>query len=142
MAAPNKPEDKNKANDAGASNKEEQVAGHSTTAKETDNPNTQDPEKAPAAASPQLQSAADQGLEDTRGRTFGDTTSSMGGKNNPGQHGRDGGSSIPTDHPLGFDHNPPPSEAAVDPNVEEEQREEQREDAEKNAGGTAAPRTL
>lgn len=139
MAAPNKPESPNKANDAG-DKADNQLAGHSTTAKEADtgaNPNSQDPEKAPEVASAPLQAAADMNLEDARGRTFGDTTSSMGEKNNPGQHGRDGGSSVPTENPQGFAHNPPPSEAVADPAVAAEQREEAAEEAEETDGASA-----
>jgi len=54
---------------------------------------------------------ANQHLEDvTSGHVFGDTTSSSGGANNPGQHGRDGGAI------NGEDNNPTPE----DPTPEEE----------------------
>jgi len=53
---------------------------------------------------------ANQHLHDvTEGHVFGDTTSSSGGANNPGQHGRDGGAI------NGEDNNPTPD----DPTPEE-----------------------
>ncbi len=54
-----------------------------------------------------LAAAADQNLQDARGTTFGDTTSSSQGANNPGQHGRDGGET------NGQTNNPKPTDAAV-----------------------------
>lgn len=60
-------------------------------------------------ADAKLVAGADQDLEDSRGKTMGDTTSSSAGANNPGQHGRDGGEI------GGQSNNPAPSEAAIDP---------------------------
>lgn len=56
-----------------------------------------------------LVAGANQDLEDSRGKTSGDTTSSSSGANNPGQHGRDGGEI------NGVSNNPAPSEAAIEP---------------------------
>jgi len=63
---------------------------------------------------------ADQHLSDvTSGHVFGDNTSSSGGANNPGQHGRDGGTingeennPVPTDPTP--EEAPPPEGAAGD----------------------------
>ena len=50
---------------------------------------------------------ANQHLQDTRRNVFGDNTSSTGGANNPGQHGRDGGEINQTTN------NPAPSEDVI-----------------------------
>jgi hypothetical protein len=60
------------------------------------------------------QAAADAWLEQSRGRVFGDITSSNGDSNTRGLHGRDGG--IVPEGPS----NPVPSEKAQEPEVVEE----------------------
>lgn len=60
-----------------------------------------------APSTAQEQAGADQHLEQMRSNTFGDNTSSSGGANSPGLHGRDGGVS------QGTSNNPAPSEEAV-----------------------------
>lgn len=71
---------------------------------------------------------ADLELEQRRmGNLHGDNTSSSGGANNPGMHGRDGGEA------GGTTNNPAPSDAAQNPEPEEEADE----DAERKA-----PKTL
>lgn len=72
-----------------------------------------------------LVAAADQNLNDSRGTTFGDTTSSSSGANNPGQHGRDGG------EVNGQTNNPAPSDAAVAPEAVEADEEDNKEEGAK-----------
>lgn len=67
---------------------------------------------------------ADRDLEARRQSQHGDLTSSTGGANNPGQHGRDGGEI------NGQSNNPAPSEGAVDPSIAAEAAEKAAEDAE------------
>lgn len=68
-------------------------------------------EEVNAMCTDQAIEGANQHLHDvTAGHVFGDTTSSSGGANNPGQHGRDGG------EVDGEDSNPSPE----DPTPEEE----------------------
>lgn len=70
-------------------------------------PKSADSKRTSEPAAPDMQAAADQYLQDTRGNVFGDNTSSTGGANNAGQHGRDGGEI------NGTDNNPAPSKDAV-----------------------------
>lgn len=75
--------------------------------KRTTGPKTEDSSREGEVSDPRLVAGADQNLADSRTSQFGDHTSSTGGANNPGQHGRDGGEI------NGVTNNPAPSEAAV-----------------------------
>lgn len=133
MADPNKKDSENKANKAGDGENEGQPLGHSTTEKEAssgENPNTQNPEEAPAAATTAQQEGANQFQEDMRGRIFGDTTSSGGDKNQAGYHGRDGGASLPTKNPQPLSHNPAPNMEQVDAEEGDAQRNHEEEASE------------
>ena len=75
-------------------------------AKDEPGPKSEDTEVvAPSTATEQA--GADQFLEQSRGRSFGDNTSSSGGANTAGLHGRDGGVS------EGTSNNPAPSAEAI-----------------------------
>lgn len=78
---------------------------------------------------------ANRDLEARRQSQHGDLTSSTGGANNPGQHGRDGGEI------NGQSNNPAPSEGAVDPSIAAEAAEKAAEDAE-NEGKDAPIKKL
>lgn len=70
-------------------------------------PKTEDSKRDEEVTSAQNTEGANRHLEDVRLNVFGDNTSSTGGANNPGQHGRDGGEID------GVDNNPAPSEDVV-----------------------------
>lgn len=74
-------------------------------------PKSTDTKREEEVTSTQNVAGANRDLEDRRQHLFGDNTSSSGGANNPGQHGRDGGEI------AGVDNNPAPSEEAIDPNI-------------------------
>lgn len=69
------------------------------------------------------QAAADAWLEQSRGKVFGDITSSNGDSNTRGQHGRDGG--VVPEGPS----NPTPSVAAQEPEAPELDEDNVVEDA-------------
>lgn len=75
--------------------------------KKTAGPKSEDTKRTDNISDAKLQAGADQALQESRGNVFGDNTSSSGGANNPGQHGRDGGEI------NGTTNNPKPSEAAI-----------------------------
>lgn len=70
-------------------------------------PKSEDTKRDKDVTDTQNQAGADLHLQQSRGTVFGDTTSSQGGANNPGQHGRDGGEI------NGTTNNPAPSENAI-----------------------------
>lgn len=69
---------------------------------------TADSKRETEPSSPQMTEGANQDLQNRRLNQFGDITSSTGGANNPGQHGRDGGEINETFN------NPAPSEDVVE----------------------------
>jgi hypothetical protein len=79
--------------------------------KVTDNknagPKTSDSKREGEVENAQAVGGANQDLQDRRSSVFGDNTSSTGGANNPGQHGRDGGEI------NGQTNNPAPDENTV-----------------------------
>jgi hypothetical protein len=77
------------------------------------------------AVTPAAQEGANRDYEDrVAGKLHGDVTSSTGGANNPGQHGRDGGGINQGNN------NPPPDEYTTNPDVRAEQDEKTRKDQE------------
>lgn len=71
-------------------------------------PKTTDSKRNAEVTPEQNVEGANRHLQDTRsGTVFGDNTSSTGGANNPGQHGRDGGEI------NGATNNPAPSEEVI-----------------------------
>lgn len=86
-------------------------------------PKTEDSKREGEVENTRLTEGANKDLQDRRLHTFGDNTSSTGGANNPGQHGRDGGEI------NGETNNPAPSEDVIsgeradDTNTEGSERE-------------------
>jgi hypothetical protein len=74
----------------------------------TGGPKTTDSKRDAEVTPTQNVEGANQNLQDMRSNTFGDNTSSTGGANNPGQHGRDGGEID------GTDNNPAPSKDVIE----------------------------
>jgi hypothetical protein len=70
-------------------------------------PKTTDTKRTTEPSSPAMTEAANRDLQDRRMNTFGDNTSSTGGANTPGQHGRDGGEINETSN------NPAPADEVV-----------------------------
>jgi hypothetical protein len=70
-------------------------------------PKTKDSTREKEPADPSMVEGANRDLQDRRGTTFGDNTSSSSAANTPGQHGRDGGEI------NGTDNNPAPSDDVV-----------------------------
>lgn len=83
----------------------------------TGGPKTSDSKRDQNVTPERNQAGADLHTEEARGRVFGDNTSSTGGANNPGQHGRDGGeigSVVEPENREMLSNNPAPSEAVVE----------------------------
>jgi hypothetical protein len=74
----------------------------------TGGPKTTDSKRDNDISNVQNVEGANRNLQDMRSNTFGDNTSSTGGANNPGQHGRDGGEID------GTDNNPAPSKDVIE----------------------------
>lgn len=70
-------------------------------------PKTSDSKRNVDVPDAKMVEGANRDLQDRRMNKFGDTTSSTGGANTPGQHGRDGGEI------NGQDANPAPSEDVI-----------------------------
>lgn len=104
-----------------------------TEDKKNAGPKSEDSKRTDEVTDANLTAAADQDLSDRRGNVFGDITSSTGGANNAGQHGRDGGEI------NGQTNNPAPSEAAV--NGETPAAEEGAEEV-RNESSTKPVKTL
>ncbi len=84
-------------------------------------PKTEDSKRDGKVTDTTNQGGADRALADARSNQFGDITSSSSAANNPGQHGRDGGTV------NGTDNNPAPSDAAINGETAESQDAEQGE---------------
>lgn len=76
--------------------------------KKAPGPKTEDTKRQEEVTPAQNVEGANRDLQDRRMNTFGDNTSSTGGANTPGQHGRDGGEI------NGTDNNPAPSADVVE----------------------------
>jgi hypothetical protein len=84
----------------------------------TGGPKSADSKRDEKVSDTQNQGGADKDLQERRSTVFGDNTSSTGGSNNPGQHGRDGGEID------GTPSNPAPSESAVSGEKADDQQKE------------------
>jgi hypothetical protein len=108
-------------------------------------PKTEDTRRDEDVSAQQNTAGANAAVEDMRGRVFGDNTSSTGGANNPGQHGRDGGEINTAAAGSVSTNNPAPDEAVAENEagaetqrqILDEQNENKNEDT-----ASAKPKTL
>lgn len=84
----------------------------------TGGPKTADSKRDEKVAPAQNVEGANQDLQERRSTVFGDNTSSTGGANNPGQHGRDGGEID------GTPNNPAPAKEVIEGERADDQQKE------------------
>lgn len=81
--------------------------GNKVTDNKSTGPKSSDSKREGDVPDAKAVAGANQDLQDRRSSVFGDNTSSTGGANNPGQHGRDGGEI------NGQTNNPKPDENTI-----------------------------